>query len=135
MANLHFMTLDHLNTLIKQLTTTFCAPFAVKDQKGNDISATYAKKSDMTAQVNTVTQNINSVKNSSATKTELNNLSAEINATASYTNRLQRNKAYKVGDIAYSPNLPSWAYLECITAGTTGATEPDFSKVSTTGGQ
>ena len=42
-------------------------------------------------------------------------------------NMLKRNKAYSVGDIAYSPNLPSWSYLECTTAGTTGATEPDFS--------
>lgn len=41
-------------------------------------------------------------------------------------NLLQRNKAYAVGDIAYSPNLPSWAYLECIKAGTTGASEPDL---------
>ena len=47
---------------------------------------------------------------------------------------LQRNKAYEVGDIAYSKNLPSWAYLECITAGTTGDKEPDFSSVSSTGG-
>ncbi|WP_168061105.1 phage tail fiber protein [Megasphaera sp. SW808] len=39
-------------------------------------------------------------------------------------NVLQRNKEYAVGDIAYSPLLPSWARLECITAGTTGAEEP-----------
>lgn len=44
-------------------------------------------------------------------------------------NMLQRNKAYAVGDIAYSPNLPSWAYLECVTAGTTGDTEPSFSDI------
>lgn len=49
-------------------------------------------------------------------------------------NILQRNKEYDVGDIAYSPNMPSWAYLECITAGTTGAEEPDFSSVTTGGG-
>lgn len=42
---------------------------------------------------------------------------------------LKRNKAYKVGDIAYSPNLPSWARLECVVAGTTGSTEPDFSSI------
>lgn len=48
-------------------------------------------------------------------------------------NMLQRNKAYAVGDIAYSPNLKSYEYLECITAGTTGDTEPDFSE-SQTGG-
>lgn len=49
-------------------------------------------------------------------------------------NMLKRNKTYSVGDIAYSPSLPSWAYLECTTAGTTGASEPDFSSVSTSGG-
>ena len=41
-------------------------------------------------------------------------------------NLLQRNKDYTVGDIAYSPLLPSWARLECITAGTTGAEEPEL---------
>ena len=41
-------------------------------------------------------------------------------------NTLQRNKTYAVGDIAYSPLLPSWARLECITAGTTGAEEPEL---------
>ena len=49
-------------------------------------------------------------------------------------NILQRNKAYAVGDIAYSASLPSYNYLECITAGTTGKTEPDFSGVTTGGG-
>lgn len=43
---------------------------------------------------------------------------------------IQRTTAYNVGDIAYSPNLPSYLYLECTTAGTTGATEPDMSTVS-----
>lgn len=51
------------------------------------------------------------------------------NYTKYIPNQLQRNKAYSVGDIAYSKNLPSWAYLECVTAGTTGDTEPDFSGV------
>lgn len=50
------------------------------------------------------------------------------------SNQLQRNKAYAVGDIAYSPNLPSYLYLECVTAGTTGATEPDFSNIKLGGG-
>lgn len=39
-------------------------------------------------------------------------------------NMLKRNKAYSIGDIAYSSYLPSWARLECVTAGTTGATIP-----------
>lgn len=57
-----------------------------------------------------------------------------VTSTSAYKNQLQRNKTYSVGDIAYSPSLPSWAYLECITAGTTGDKEPDFSSVSSTGG-
>ena len=38
---------------------------------------------------------------------------------------LQRNRAYQVGDIAYHKSLPSWARLECVKAGTTGAELPD----------
>ena len=37
---------------------------------------------------------------------------------------LGRNRSYQVGDIAYSKHLPSWARLECVEAGTTGATLP-----------
>ena len=37
---------------------------------------------------------------------------------------LQRSKTYAVGDIAYHKSLPSWARLECVRAGTTGATLP-----------
>ena len=43
-----------------------------------------------------------------------------------YYNKLLRNTAYSVGDIAYSLNLPSYLYLECTTAGTTGTSEPDW---------
>lgn len=59
-----------------------------------------------------------------ATKSEVDN---KISKAHYY---LSRNTAYKVGDIAYSPNLPSYLYLECTKAGTTGATEPDMSTVS-----
>jgi hypothetical protein len=48
-------------------------------------------------------------------------------------NMLTRSKAYAVGDIAYSTNLPSYLRLECVAAGTTGTTEPDFSSMSTGG--
>lgn len=34
---------------------------------------------------------------------------------------LQRSKTYAVGDIVYHKSLPSWARLECVTAGTTGS--------------
>ena len=37
---------------------------------------------------------------------------------------LQRSRTYQVGDIAYHKALPSWARLECVKAGTTGATLP-----------
>lgn len=45
-------------------------------------------------------------------------------------NVVQRGTIYSVGDIATSPNLKSWAYLECTsvtttgTSGTTAVTEP-----------
>lgn len=42
---------------------------------------------------------------------------------------LQRSKTYAVGDIAYHKALPSWARLECVKAGTTGATLPNPAEV------
>lgn len=54
----------------------------------------------------------------------------DLEETVSFTNRLQRKKAYKVGDIVYSSKLPSWAYLECTQAGTTAVTEPNLSTIS-----
>ena len=44
-------------------------------------------------------------------------------------NVLQCNKAYAIGDIAYSKNLPSWARLECVKAGTTAAMEPQWTNI------
>ena len=45
-----------------------------------------------------------------------------------------RQKAYAVGDIAYSAHLPSWARLECVKTGTTAAQEPvTFTTVSAGG--
>ena len=48
-------------------------------------------------------------------------------------NMLARNQAYQYGDIAYSPNLPTWAYLYCVQAGTTAAAEPSFASVTAMG--
>lgn len=48
-------------------------------------------------------------------------------------NQLRRNAAYQYGDIAYSNSLPSWAYLFCVQAGTTAASEPSFFSVSAMG--
>lgn len=49
-------------------------------------------------------------------------------------NLLRRNRAYAVGDIAYSKNLPSWARLECVKAGTTATEEPVAIASVSTGG-
>lgn len=48
-------------------------------------------------------------------------------------NMLTRTKQYQIGDIAYSQKLPSWAYLSCVTAGTTAAEEPSFASVTVMG--
>ena len=49
-------------------------------------------------------------------------------------NMLKRNKAYSIGDIAYSSYLPSWARLECVTAGTTADTVPSSMNTVSSGG-
>lgn len=49
-------------------------------------------------------------------------------------NMLKRNKAYAIGDIAYSSYLPSWARLECVTAGTTADTVPSSLTTVSSGG-
>ena len=42
---------------------------------------------------------------------------------------LQRSHTYQVGDIAYHNSLPSWARLECVKAGMTGASIPNLAEV------
>lgn len=49
-------------------------------------------------------------------------------------NMLKRNKAYSIGDIAYSSYLPSWARLECVTAGITADTVPSSLTTVSSGG-
>lgn len=44
-------------------------------------------------------------------------------------NLLRRGTAYAAGDMKESESLPSWAVLECTTAGTSASTEPSFSGV------
>ena len=92
----------------------------------NEVKATYETIEDANGLVKSVTED-----NGTVTVTTKGGTSNTFHAGL---NILARNKAYAVGDIAYSPNLPSWAYLECVTAGTTGDTEPDFTNVSTGGG-
>jgi hypothetical protein len=40
------------------------------------------------------------------------------------------NSLATIGQICYSPNLPSWARLECVTAGVTAATEPTWGTIA-----
>lgn len=49
-------------------------------------------------------------------------------------NMLKRNKAYAIGDIAYSSYIPSWARLECVKAGTTAVTVPSSITTVSSGG-
>jgi hypothetical protein len=105
--------------------------------KASETNAKTSETKAATSEANAKTSEINA--KSSETKSKASENSARVseqNAAESARiateyggdfKMLKRNKAYSVGDIAYSPNLPSWAYLECTTAGTTGATEPDFS--------
>jgi hypothetical protein len=44
-------------------------------------------------------------------------------------NTLKRNHIYAVGDVAFSPNLPTWARLDCIVAGTTAEVESTWGTV------
>lgn len=95
---------------------------AANSAKAAKQSAENAKTWDPTQYVQSVTES-----NGKVTVTKGGGESTTFNAGL---NILARNKSYSVGDIAYSPNLPSYLYLECTTAGTTGETEPNMSTES-----
>ena len=95
-------------------------------------SQTAAKSSEdaareMTEQMHTVFSNsVTEIKNALSTnyvpQEQANEMRKDIaNAGIAI---LQRGRSYQVGDIAYHKALPSWARLECVKAGTTGATLP-----------
>ena len=93
-------------------------------------SETNAKASETNAKASE-TKALTSETNAKASETKA--LTSEQNAAESARvatenamdfNMLKRNKAYSIGDIAYSSYLPSWARLECVTAGTTADTVP-----------
>lgn len=110
-------------------------------------SETNAKTSEMkaaTSEANAKTSEINA--KSSETKSKESENAARVseqNAAESARvatenamdfNMLKRNKAYSIGDIAYSSYLPSWARLECVTAGTTADTVPSSITTVSSGG-
>jgi hypothetical protein len=111
---------------ISAVQNTLTSYKATRDGSGNNIVNTYETITNANSLVKTVAE--------SAGKVTVTTQGGTASTFYAGLNILQRNKVYSVGDIAYSPNLPSWAYLECVTAGTTGNAEPNFSNVSTGGG-
>lgn len=104
-------------------------PIASQTQNGY-MSKDDKAKLDIIAEGSTdVTNYVKSVTESNG-KVTVTKGSGESSTFNAGLNILARNKAYSVGDIAYSPNLPSYLYLECTTAGTTGTTEPNMSTLS-----
>lgn len=52
-----------------------------------------------------------------------------VNLSMANLYRLKRNQAYSKGSIAFWDSLPTWAYFECTTAGTTASTDPTLSNL------
>ena len=102
--------------------------------KASETNAKTSETKAATSEANAKTSEINA--KSSETKSKASENAARVseqNAAESARvategamdfNMLKRNKAYSIGDIAYSSYLPSWARLECVKAGTTGTYAP-----------
>lgn len=103
-------------------------PVASQTQNGYMSASDKVKLDRITEDLPNVTHYVQSVTESNG-KVTVTKGSGETTTFNAGLNILARNKAYAMGDIAYSPNLPSYLYLECTTEGTTGATEPDMSTV------
>lgn len=125
---------DAIPTKVSQLSNdsgyqkTAEIPVASQTQNGYMSASDKAKLDRIAEDLPDVTDYVQSVTESNGTITVTKG-SGESTTFNAGLNILARNKAYAVGDIAYSPNLLSYLYLECTTAGTTGATEPDMSTV------
>ncbi|CUH95867.1 hypothetical protein P22_1953 [Propionispora sp. 2/2-37] len=88
-----------------------------------DGSATYATKLDL--------EEHNEDEN--AHEVAISQHNTDLNAHADLLHLWQPSHAYAVGDIAFSPKLPSWAYLECTQAGTSGEDDTIFTNISNGG--
>ena len=76
---------------------------------------------------NKIGTDISSHNTSTSAHTDIRNKIQTVQQNASlFMLPVKRNTTYAVGDCASATGLPSWAYLECITAGTTAETEPSF---------
>lgn len=115
----------YINGIVSGTTTVGKAK---QDASGNIINETYLRQDVASSVYESKSQADNLVKSVTENEGKVTVTTQGGSQNSFYTglNLLRRNKSYAVGDIAYSPNLPSWAYLECIEAGTTGASEPDL---------
>ena len=76
---------------------------------------------------NKIGTDISSHNTSTSAHTDIRNKIQTVQQNASlFMLPVKRNTTYAVGDCASATGLPSWAYLECVTAGTTANTEPLF---------
>lgn len=108
-------------------TATDKATAADKSATAADKSATAAAASAVTAS-DKASEAATSATNAAGSATSAAGAAEEARGLISKAEYgfLQRNTAYAVGDIAYTEQLPAGYYLECVTAGTTGNTEPTF---------
>lgn len=80
---------------------------------------------------NKIDTDISSHNTSTSAHTDIRNKIQTVQQNASlFMLPVKRKTTYAVGDCASATGLPSWAYLECVTAGTTDESEPDFSGVT-----
>lgn len=109
-------------------TATNKATAADKSATAADKSATAAAASAVTAS-DKASEAAMSAKNAAVSATSAAGAAEEAQGLISKAEYgfLKRNTKYAVGDIAYTTQLPAGYYLECVTAGTTGDTEPSIS--------
>ena len=109
-------------------TATNKATAADKSATAADKSATAAAASAVTAS-DKASEAATSATNAAVSATSAAGAAEEAQGLISKAEYgfLERNKKYAVGDIAYTTQLPAGYYLECVTAGTTGNTEPTIS--------
>ena len=109
-------------------TATDKATAADKSATAADKSATAAAASAVTAS-DKASEAATSATNAAVSATSAAGAAEEAQGLISKAEYgfLERNKKYAVGDIAYTTQLPAGYYLECVTAGTSGNTEPSIS--------
>lgn len=110
-----------LKTLANNIKTKFAKKSEIKlhvsdTQPTDAVEGSIWVKPDEFSESNTVVGKVKTV----------NGVSSDDSGNVQLSGFLERNKAYSVGDIAYSNNLPGLYYLECTTAGTTGAEEQSY---------